>query len=59
MRWRMGVAAFLAPVAVVMSAMAQTPGPDTMRGMMQKGSALLIDEIARAIEAPRAAVPVR
>lgn len=50
MRWRMGVAAFLAPVAVVMSAMAQTPGSDTVRVMVEKGATFLIDGIAYAFE---------
>ncbi|MFT3723958.1 MAG: hypothetical protein QM773_10255 [Hyphomonadaceae bacterium] len=56
MRWVIGVAAFLAPVAIVMSAMAQTHGTGRMQGVMQTGAAVLIDEIARAIDAPRAAV---
>ena len=50
MRWRMGVASFLAPVAVVMSAMAQTPGSDTVKAMVEKGATFLIDGIAYAFE---------
>ncbi len=50
-RWMIGVAAFLAPVVIVMSAVAQAPGS----GAVQTGAALLVDRIALTIEAPRGA----
>lgn len=49
MRWVIGVTAFLAPIVIVMSAMAQAPGAQTV----EEGAALLIDRIASTIDAPR------
>ncbi len=46
MRWVVGIVAFLAPVAVVLSAMAQTPGSGTVRAIVEKGATFLIDNIA-------------
>lgn len=50
MRLMIGVAAFLAPVVAVMSAMAQTPGSDTVRAIVAKGATIVSDGVPYAFE---------
>lgn len=46
MRWMIGVAAFLAPVVLVVSAVAQAPGAEAARVVVQQSAAFIIDRIA-------------
>ncbi len=46
MRWVIGFAAFLAPVVIVLAAVAQTPAQGDARTMVETGAVMAVAELA-------------